>query len=220
MFNKCKPAHVKIISMKARRWLLVFMAFLAIASLASFGYQKTAFANSESVAEEPDKSSKDNSATSEGEQVSENIEKEEIYNRISQNCSSIKLQLERVQKEDSRYRVYLGAQFEIVSTSLMQNLNLRLVKSNLAKAELTEQQTNFAGEREHFKNEFISYSKELENLIAIKCKDKPEDFYNQLVYVREKRSAVQKSVTKLREMVDEHRKSVESYKKELYDTQK
>lgn len=194
------------------------MAFLAVTSLSFVGYQKSAFANGESVEEKPDENSKNNSATSEGDQISEELEKEEIYNRISQNCSSIKLQLERVQKEDSRNRVYLGAQFEIVSTDLMQNLNLRLVKSNLAKAELTEQQTSFASEREFFKNEFIDYSKELENLIAIKCKEKPEEFYNQLVRVREKRSEVQKSVTRLREIIDKHRNSVESYRKELYDS--
>ena len=132
------------------------MAFLAVSSLASFSYQFKAFATNESVEEKPDENSKNNLATSEGDQVSEELEKEEIYNRISQNCSSIKLQLERVQKEDSRNRVYLGAQFEIVSTNLMQNLNLRLVKNNMAKAELSEQQTSFASEREYFKNEFIT----------------------------------------------------------------
>ena len=196
------------------------MAFLAVSSLASFSYQFTAFATNESVEEKPDENSKNNSATSECNQVSEELEIEEIYNRISQNCSSIKLQLERVQKEDSRNRVYLGAQFEIVSTNLMQNLNLRLVKNNMAKAELSEQQTSFASEREYFKNEFIVYSKELEKLIAIDCKEKPEDFYNQLVYVREKRAEVNKSVQRLRATIDEHRKSVESYLKELYDTKK
>ena len=196
------------------------MAFLAVSSLASFSYQFKAFATNESVEEKPDENSKNNLATSEGDQVSEELEKEEIYNRISQNCSSIKLQLERVQKEDSRNRVYLGAQFEIVSTNLMQNLNLRLVKNNMAKAELSEQQTSFASEREYFKNVFITYSKELEILIAINCKEKPEDFYNQLVYVREERAEVNKSVQRLRATIDEHRKSVESYLKELYDTKK
>ena len=59
---------------------------------------------------------------------------EEQKGLISTNCASIKLQLKRIQKDDARNRVHLGAQFESISTNLMMNLNLRLVKNNMASA--------------------------------------------------------------------------------------
>ena len=57
---------------------------------------------------------------------------------MSQNCPSIKTQLRRVQRADAKSRVHLGAQFEVISTNLMLNLNLRLVKNSLATAELAD----------------------------------------------------------------------------------
>ena len=82
--------------------------------------------------------------------------KQAALNNISQNCASIKLQLQRTQKEDSRMRVHLGAQYETISTNLMQNLNIRLVRNNMSDPNLAEQQIAFASERDRFKDEFIA----------------------------------------------------------------
>ena len=80
---------------------------------------------------------------------------EEQKGLISTNCSSIQFQLKKLQKDDSKNRVHLGAQYETISTNLMMNLNLRLVKNNLASAAIAEQQTKFMSERDRFKNDFI-----------------------------------------------------------------
>ena len=134
----------------------------------------------------------------------------EELGRISGNCSSIKLQLQRVQRADAKSRVHLGAQYETISTNLMLNLNLRLVKNNVANAELADQQTRFFSERERFKNDFIGYSQELEKLIQINCKEHPQEFYDQLILTRQKRSDVQQSIYRLQELIDYHRNSVET----------
>ena len=81
---------------------------------------------------------------------------------ISTNCASLKLQLKRIQKEDAKNRVHLGAQYESIATNLMMNLNLRLVKNNRANADIASQQTTFISERDRFKNDFIGYSQQLE----------------------------------------------------------
>ena len=78
---------------------------------------------------------------------------DEEIGAISQNCSSIKIRLQRVQKDDAKNRVYLGSQYETIASKLMLNLNLRLVKNGMANALLAEQQTTFMSERDRFKND-------------------------------------------------------------------
>ena len=133
---------------------------------------------------------------------------DEQIGNISTNCASIKLRLKQIQKNDARSRVNLGAQFEIISTNLMMNLNLRLVKNNIANANVSRQQTDFAAERESFKSDYISYSQELEKLISINCKDEPQNFYDQLETVRSRRATVAGHVKRLSEMAAEHRKTI------------
>ena len=133
---------------------------------------------------------------------------DEQIGNISTNCASIQLRLKQIQKNDARSRVYLGAQFETISSNLMMNLNLRLVKNNIANANISSQQTDFAAERDAFKSDYITYSQALENLISINCKDEPQHFYDQLETVRSHRSTVAKHVKRLAEMVDEHRKAI------------
>lgn len=133
---------------------------------------------------------------------------DEQIGNISTNCASIKLRLKQIQKNDARSRVNLGAQFEIISTNLMMNLNLRLVKNNIANANVSRQQTEFAAERESFKNDYISYSQELEKLISVNCKDEPQSFYDQLETVRSHRATVAGHVKRLSEMAAEHRKTI------------
>ena len=173
--------------MKAKRWLS-FSSVLLIALLPV----ATSFADDETVSYE-------------------------TLSDISQNCSSIKLQLERTQKEDARLRVYLGTQYETVSTNMMQNLNLRLVRNNLANADLSIQQTSFFSERERFKADFIGYSQEMDKLINTDCRAKPGKFYEQLQLTRKKRKDVYDSTYRLRELVQKHYKAVNAYKDELYN---
>lgn len=141
---------------------------------------------------------------------------EEQIGNISSNCSSIKLQLQNVQRIDAKSRVHLGAQFEAIANSLMMNLNLRLVKNNKASGEIAAQQAEFSSVRERFKRDYIEYQKELETLIAINCKDDPYRFYEQLEYVRARRDDMGWSINRLREIADEHRQSVQKLKEELY----
>lgn len=134
---------------------------------------------------------------------------------IAQGCNSTNIQLQRIQKDDARNRVYLGAQFETVATNLMLNLNLRLVKNGIANASLADQQTAFTERRNKFKNSYISYSQEFDNLLNISCKNEPKRFYEQLEVVREKREKVNSHVVKLRSALSVHRQTVDELRSEL-----
>ena len=133
---------------------------------------------------------------------------EEQMGKISMNCASIKVQLRALQKVDSRMRVYLGSKYEIMLSNFITNLNLRLVKNNLATKSLTELQTTFSSERERFKSDFTSYSQALEALIGVDCKSNPMQFHVQLELVREWRADVQASYFRLNEVLGWHRDAV------------
>ena len=140
---------------------------------------------------------------------------EEQIGMIRTNCASIKLQLKNVQKNDAKSRVHLGAQFETISSSLMMNLNLRLIKNNMPTSDISSQQAEFSTERERFKSDYITYAKELDNLISINCHEKPEEFYNRLSDVRTKRQIVADDVARLLEIAKKHRSSVLDLRKSL-----
>ena len=137
---------------------------------------------------------------------------DEEIGAVSQNCSSILTRLRRVQKDDARNRIYLGAQYEAISSKLMLNLNLRLIKNGFADADLAEQQTTFTSERERFKNDYIGYSQEFEELLKLDCKKEPAKFYRQLENVRAKRSDIDASMNRMRETLSSHHQSVEEFK--------
>lgn len=138
---------------------------------------------------------------------------------ISSNCASIKLQLQNVERLGSKSRQHLGAQYESVLTNLIINLNLRLVKNNRANAEIAEQQIKLSSERDTFKSKFTDYSRELESLKNTDCKSDPQHFYNKLLSVRAKRSEISDSMKRLREIIGEHRASVEKVREELKNGQ-
>jgi len=134
---------------------------------------------------------------------------------ISMTCGSIQLQLKNLQKADSKIRVYLGSKFEFVLTHLMTNLNLRLVKNNLASSPLASSQTTFNSERERFKADFTDYSKSLDALIATDCKSYPQRFYDQLEITRRKREDVRASYLRLKDVLLDHRTTVIGVKDNL-----
>ena len=142
---------------------------------------------------------------------------EEEIGAVSQNCSSIKVRLRRVQRDDARNRSYLGSQYEFISSKLMLNLNMRLVKNGFANSDLAEQQASFSSERERFKNDFIGYSQEFDNLLNLDCKKEPIKFYRKLEEVREKRADINASAYRLKETITSHYQSVVDLRSSLSD---
>ena len=131
---------------------------------------------------------------------------------IIDNCDSIKDNLKKVQKEDSRTRVYLGGYYETILTKFITPLNMRLVENNLSSAKLIENQNDFADAKALFASDFIVYQQSLEELIGIDCKKEPEKFYDNLDLVRKKRKIVEQDVLKVRSFITEHIKLVDELK--------
>lgn len=132
---------------------------------------------------------------------------------ISQNCGTIRQSLERLEKSDSRMRTHLGAIYETVLGKFITPLNLRLVNNSLPT--FSTLQTDFVIEQTTFKSAYTDYMRELEGLIATDCKAHPDEFYNKLLTVRQRRSSLQKSVEKLLKLVDTQYESVMQLKESL-----
>ena len=140
---------------------------------------------------------------------------EKQSNAIAERCDTIKDDLKKVQKEDSRVRVYLGGYYETIVTKFIIPLNVRLVENNLSSAGLVENQNDFVEARTVFANDFISYQQALEELVGMDCKDNPGDFYDKLKMTRQKRKVMSQDVLKIRSLISEHTKLVNNLKGRL-----
>lgn len=129
-------------------------------------------------------------------------------NAIVDNCESIKVDLKKVQKDDARVRIMLGSRYETVLTNFITPLNVRLVENGLSGADFIENQNDFSSSKITFGNDYIKYQQELEELIALDCKDKPDEFYKKLEKVRQKRKIMEQDVLKMRSLITQHVKIV------------
>ena len=131
---------------------------------------------------------------------------------IIENCSDIKESLKKVQKDDSKTRVYLGGYYEAILTRFITPLNIRLVENNLSSAKLIENQNEFVADKSLFADDFIVYQKNLEDLVSIDCKEEPEEFYEKLDIVRQKRAVMVQDTLKIRSLLTSHVRLVEGLK--------
>lgn len=128
---------------------------------------------------------------------------------IVQNCNQIKQSLIKLQHADSRTRTYLGSAYEAISGRFITPLNLRLIRNNTPSAELFRIQNDFVSAQADFRNKYVDYMRELESLIAADCSAHPEDFYNLLTSVRNKREELRVSTKKVSDLASEQYGAVE-----------
>ena len=136
-------------------------------------------------------------------------------NAIRNRCDTIRDSLKDVQKADAKVRVYLGALYETILTDYVMPLNVRLVENNLSTPDLVENQNKIADTRTLFNNDYVSYQQDLEDLALMDCREKPEDFYNKLVKVQQKRKIVEQDTLKMRTLISEHVKLANQIKGKL-----
>lgn len=134
---------------------------------------------------------------------------------ISEHCEAIRSSLKVVQKNDARARVYLGAYYETILSKYITPLNVKLVENNISNLDLIENQNKFVKTKTAFNNDFISYQKELEELVLADCKNEPAKFYEELVSVRKKQSLMIKDMAKLADLISEQKGLVKKLKGEL-----
>lgn len=128
---------------------------------------------------------------------------------IIDNCSSIKEDLKNVQKSDAKARLYLGGRYETLLTKYVKALNIKLVENNNSNLALLENQNQLVQAKLQFMDDFITYQKDLEELIAMDCKTAPENFYQKLEVVRSGRAKMRSDVANMNAFLGQHARIVE-----------
>lgn len=131
---------------------------------------------------------------------------------ISTKCDLIHNSLRSISANDARVYTNISRYYEIINTRFIVPLNLRLTRNNILNNSLAELQVNFAKTRGDFRTTYLDYQRMLEELINYNCSTNPEDFYNHLEEVREKRSSLATYAAKLRSMVSDYIKQVKGLK--------
>ncbi len=139
----------------------------------------------------------------------------EQASKISESCSTTRQSLKNLQRADSRARTYFGAIYETVSSKYLKPMNLRLVNNDISSPDLIDLQTSLAAARLDFSDDFIAYSKTLEELISIDCRLEPENFYKKLIITREKRAKVAADVKTINGFLTSIVKHAEKLKESL-----
>ena len=134
---------------------------------------------------------------------------------ISKNCSSLRQSISSLRRSDASTRHYLSDVYTKVLINFMAPLNLRLVKNDIPNTDLTSSQASFASARTTFNEDYVSYSKSLEELEYFDCAKNPSAFYEKLIVVRSRRSKLEKDVENLESLIVSHKKSVEKLKESL-----
>lgn len=128
---------------------------------------------------------------------------------ISRSCASLKQSLKQLQKTDTSTRSYLGSIYETLLSGFIAPLNLRLTKNNQPSATISDLHSSLISKRQDFSQKFITYSQDFEELLNVDCKSDPEKFYDQLLKTRKSRSALEKTVTEMRNLLDKQLTAVE-----------
>lgn len=136
---------------------------------------------------------------------------------ISANCTSIKQSLTQLQHADSRTRTYLGSSYETVANNFISPINLRLVRNNRPAPALMNIQSEFSITQANFRNQYTTYMRDLETLIATDCQAHLEEFATRLDTARTSRANLHDTTARLAQLISEQQTAVRKLQEELYD---
>ena len=127
---------------------------------------------------------------------------------LRSNCLSVQSTLQRIHTNDALSRVYLGQEYEIISTKLMAPMNSRVALNKLDSVALTETTVDFNAELDIFRALYRDYDQNVARGLAINCRADPGGFYAILVQARTGRAKVRASVAKMQGFVTEYRSHI------------
>lgn len=138
---------------------------------------------------------------------------------VRQNCISVQVILQRMQYNDTANRVKHGQAYETLLSKFMLPLNSRTASNGLSAeaARLTEITDRYQQNLVSFKNGYDTYADKIDSLIRMKCKDKPQDFYQGLQEARENRGKIKANITTLDQIIEEYRVAVNQVKRSVED---
>jgi hypothetical protein len=119
-----------------------------------------------------------------------------IGSQISQNCAVIQNTLNDLRKRDISTRVARVYVYEFL-LQRTQAFAQRLGNNKLSHNDIDSDNNNINNNLKNFKNDYDEYDNNLQSLSSINCQLSPQDFFNQLLLVRDQRFKLHSDVVNL-----------------------
>lgn len=137
---------------------------------------------------------------------------------VKQNCVLVQgLLQQRMQPSDAANRVKRGQVYEALLSKYMTPLNARVASNGLSSeaAKLTEITGHYQQALNGFKNKYDTYADTIDEAIRMRCKSKPQEFYDKIQEARQQRGEITGSITALDQLIEEYRIAVNQMKRSL-----
>lgn len=140
---------------------------------------------------------------------------EEQISKVASGCADIKKHLTKLHSTDALKRVNLGQIYESISSDMMAKLNTRIVMNKLNGSELVSSAADFSENMKYFRENYKIYEQELKKLQDMDCASNGREFYLQLEKVRYQRKELNYNVSKLKEIANDYKKQLTTFKEGL-----
>lgn len=137
---------------------------------------------------------------------------------VRQNCVLVQgLLQQRTQPSDAANRVKRGQVYETLLSKYMTPLNARVASNGLSSeaAKLTEITGHYQQSLDNFKNKYDTYADTVDEAVRMRCKNKPQEFYDKIQTARQQRGEITTSIVTLDQLIEEYRVAVGQMKRSI-----
>lgn len=131
--------------------------------------------------------------------------------RIMQNCTAARASLEQLHISDALLRADRGKLYEAISTKLLVPLSSRITLNRLDGLNLASTTREYDARLGVFRASYKEYEESMSKTLAIKCTEKPEEFYYSVVATRQKRQKLHGDTAQLSSLLKEYKTDFEAF---------
>lgn len=132
---------------------------------------------------------------------------------IRDNCIDISANLDRIYANDALVRVNQGRAYDVLTSSLMQPLNARLVLNGSEAGGLVITTNTYQQQVSSFRTSYQQYERLFADLREINCSKQPAVFYEKLQEVRFAREDVRNITRDIQQTIKSYRAQVAQLRK-------
>lgn len=137
---------------------------------------------------------------------------DEHISRIKSNCQGALGTLARIHANDAPEYINRNQTYFSISDKLMAHLNSRLTLNRFDATQLVKTSSDYNTALAQFRSAYKQYDDMMTDLLRINCVKQPVTFYDSVNETRQQRAKVQEAVQQLKNLLDQYRQDVETFK--------
>lgn len=134
--------------------------------------------------------------------------------RIKNNCQSALAIVSQIRTNDGPVFVNRNQAYFSISDKLIARLNSRLALGSFDTTPLVKVANEYNGTLTDLRNDYRRYNDAMVELVRMDCSRQPVSFFDKTKEVRELRQSVHADIVKLRSLIEEYRKAVDTFEAE------